>query len=464
MARERRSGAINGWCPWIGLVLWAIVSTMAFGSTSPPHEYQVLTPEPLSGPISVMSLEPSNTIAFGGSEFTLQQYETASIPDDAFTAGTKFSGTGFFTAGSDQNAADLLLVADDFVGTSFVVPHVAGSHRYFLSPSGTAQVTIRTGAAIHNVIANEGVVNEFDADSDNTVATSITSDVPIVVAHVAYTNGSPHDAFPVAPAASEIWGIRSPNSLLAALDDGTSVVVYASDGRSSSLVLNAGQQIALTVGAATANGQGSALHVIANAPAAAIQYDGGDGTDVAAFWASSSFGRRHGLPINAQFLAIARAEPSVTLTLYNGANPPEMQTRSGTGTTPRKAYFGSASAGANLAAGWCSSPVYVMYEAATSEDEHNLPGLAPVAGPAEPSLISTVSSSRSDNPQSISGTAGANQLARLHANGSLQATTTADGSGACALNAALIDRTNRLTQGASAVLLSDDHDGRVSCS
>ncbi|MGH8240490.1 MAG: hypothetical protein ACREXP_26215, partial [Steroidobacteraceae bacterium] len=326
-------------------------------------------------------------------------------------------------------------------------PHIAGSHKYFLlSPSGTAHVTLQIGESSFNITAAPGVVNEFDAGSDNSIAGRITSDAPIVVTHVAYVSGTARDAYPVPPAASELFGIRSQNAIVGALNDGTSITVYASNGTSGSYALNAGQQVTITTGASTSQGQGSALHVVASAPVAAVQYDDGDGTDATAFWTAGASARRHGVPVDAQYLAIACDQPSVTLTLYKGANPPETQSCSGSSTTPGKAYFGSSTSGGNLKAGWYmigSSPVHAMYEASTPEDEHNLLGHTPVAGPAVPTLGS-VSSPTSNNPQTVSGSAGANQIVRLYVNGLLQATTTANGSGGYSFGAVLIDGTNTL--------------------
>lgn len=155
---------------WIVAHLALLFGSQAQASTNPPHQYHVLSPEPLNGAVSVMSLEPNNTIAYGTGQITLQQYQRATIPATAFTSGSSFTGSGFFTVGSNENAADLL-VPDDFAGTAFVVPHIAGSHRYFLlSPNGTAQVTVQVGANTYNITANQGVVNEFDAGSDNGLA------------------------------------------------------------------------------------------------------------------------------------------------------------------------------------------------------------------------------------------------------------------------------------------------------
>ncbi|HKE96877.1 MAG TPA: hypothetical protein VKB34_21395, partial [Povalibacter sp.] len=309
---------------WLLACLW-LSANVTWASTAPPHDYYVLSPEPLSGPVSVMSLEPGNTITAGSSQVTLQQYETASIPAAAFTSGTKFSGTGFFTAGSNQNAADLL-VPDDFAGTAFVIPHIAGSHRYFfLSPVGNAEVTIRIGATTAVITANQGVVNEFDAGSDNTQAGRITSTLPIVVTHTAYLDGVARDAYPVPPAATDMLGVRSQNTVIAALNSGTSVTVYASDATSSTYTLAAGEQVTVTNGLNSAQGLGSALHVVASGPVAAVEYDDGDGNDSTAFWSAASLGTRHGIPVNAQYLAVACNQPGVTLTLYKGRNAPETQ-------------------------------------------------------------------------------------------------------------------------------------------
>jgi hypothetical protein len=156
-----------------------------------------------------MSLEPNNTITVDGAQqLTLQEYDTGTIPSSAFTSGSVISGSGFYTLGSSQVAADLPVPAD-FAGTAFVVPQIAGSHSYFfLSPAGTATVTFQVGSNTYTTTAQPGVVNEYDAGSDNTVAARITSDVPILVAHRAYLSGAARDAFPVVSALRRIsWRI-----------------------------------------------------------------------------------------------------------------------------------------------------------------------------------------------------------------------------------------------------------------
>ena len=427
------------------IVLFAWLLAHGVAHASPPYKYYILSPEPLSGPLSVMSLAPNNIITVDGTQqLTLQEYDTATIPSSAFTSGSVVSGSGFYTLSSSQAAADLPVPAD-FAGTSFVVPQIAGSHSYFfLSPAGTATVTFQVGANTYTTTAQPGVVNEYDAGSDNTVAARITSDVPILVAHTAYLSGAARDAFPVAPASTDTWGVRSQSVVVAALQDGTSVTAYASDGTSATYSLNAGAMATLAAGAGTAQGQGSAVHITSNAPIAAVQYGDGDGNDATTFWPSGSFGRRYGVPINTQYIAVACNQSSTSVTLYKGVNAPETQTCSGSSTTPGKVYFGSSTSGANIPAGWyfiASNPVFAMYEAAASEGEHNTLGVVPVAPPAAPTL-GTVASPTSNNPQTVTGTAGANQSVLLYVNGKLQATTTASSGGSFSFNAALLDGSN----------------------
>ena len=446
-------------CWLTGLIQSAAIVAMASSAAqAAPLKYYVLAPEHLAGNLSVMSLESGNVITAGTAQLSLAQYDTGTIPAVELYPGLVIQGSKAFVVGSTQSAADLL-APDTFAGTSFIVPHVAGQHKYFiLSPSSTAQVTVQLGGNSYNVQANEGVVNEFDAGSDNTIAGRITSDQPIVLAHAAYVSGVARDAYPVPPAATEVVGIRSQNAVVAAATNGTSVTVYASDGASATYTLSAGEKATVAVGASLSQGQGAALRLVSNYPIAAVQYDDGDGSDMTAFWGSSHFGRRLGVPVGAQYLAVACTDTNVSVTLYKGSTSPETQVCSSSGNSPGKVYFGDSSGGAHLGAGWyliSSAPVYLTYEVATSNDEANNLGLSPAAGPASPTLDS-VSSPTTSNPRAVTGEAGANQSVRLYVNGRLQATTTANGSGDFSFNAELNDNNNVLY--ATAVTAGNESD------
>ena len=411
-----------------------------------PAKYYVLTPESVASPLSVMSLESGNVITAGANQLNLDKYQTGSIPASSLGLGAVVSGTAAFSVGSAQSAVNLL-TPSTFAGTSFVVPHISGSHKYFvLSPAGSANVIVRLGANTLNATTAEGVVTQIDAGLDNTISGIITSDVPIVLAHVAYAGTTPQYAFSVPPAAPDVYGIRSQNVSIGASQDGTTAIVYGSDGSSTTYALNAGGKVDVGVGANAVQGGGSAIHISANAPITAVQYEDGDGASASAFWPPSIFSTYHGLPVNAQYANTVCNQTNVSVTLYKGSLSPETQTCSGSATNPGKVYFGANTSGANLTTGWyfvSSSPVYLMYESASAESEYNLLGFTPPAGPSAPNLQS-VSSPTSSNPVTITGTALANQSIRIYVNGLLQTTTVADGSGVFSANAPLVDGNNSI--------------------
>jgi parallel beta-helix repeat protein len=418
---------------------------LSFAAKAGPQTYYLLAPETFNGNVAVVSLEPGNLITVGNYSLTLDQYQSASIPNARLFSGVAIAGTKAFSLGSDPDATDLLVPAQ-FAGTSFVVPHVAGQHRYYLmttNPAG-AIATLTIGASSSNIPLTANSVVEVDGGSDNAVAARITATQDILVAHVGVVSGAVRDAFPVPPAAASVVGLRSQLVTLAASADSTSGTVYASDGTSAGFSLNAGQQVAVTVGTNGTQGQGTMLRVDANNPVMAVQTDDGDGSDATAFWPSSLHTRSVALPVNAQYLAVACTSASVTVTLYRGATAPDSQTCSGSSTNPGKVYFGSATNGVNLPAGWylqASADVYAVYEAAAQDDEHNLLGVTLPAGPAAPTLTAPTAST-SSNPLAITGSSVANAPIRIFVNNKLAATGIADGSGAFAINTPLVDGLN----------------------
>ncbi len=448
--RKRSSAAAPGFVRAIARNIFLLGGVFALAiaartaHAAPPYTFYVLAPEHLSADLTVTSLEPGNTISVGSFQRTLTAYESAVVPATALFPGRLISGTGRYTVGSDANAADLL--APDFLaGTQFVIPHVAGSHKYYVqATTSAANLTINLGATSSNLSIAPGTAYEIDAGSDNTISGRITSDQPIVVAHVAYASGTAQDAYPVPPASLEVLGIRSQNAVIGAFADGTSVEVYATDGSATVYALDAGQKVVVNIGSNAAQGAGSAVRVLANQPVAAVQYDDSDGADATAFWPVSAFTRRYAFPVNAQYVAVACLAPDVTVTLFKGSTGTETQTCSASGSNPGKLFFGATTSGNNVAAGWhltASAPVYVMYEAATPQDEHNLSGVQSSSGPAAPALAA-VSTPTTSNPIAVTGTADAGAVVRLYVNGKLQQVQAATGGGTFSFNTELFDGNN----------------------
>nr|VFK16537.1 MAG: hypothetical protein BECKLFY1418C_GA0070996_102425 [Candidatus Kentron sp. LFY] len=113
--------------------------------------------------------------------------------------------------------------------------------------------------------------------TNNTVSSVITSDAPILVAHVGTDSaGLPMGASMVPPAATELWGILgSQTAWLGASEDLTTVSIYADDGTSvTGIVLNSGDHYAIqNVGVPSGQGMGSGLRINADKPIGAIEYD-----------------------------------------------------------------------------------------------------------------------------------------------------------------------------------------------
>jgi hypothetical protein len=162
------------------------------------------------------------------------------------------------------------------------------------------------------------------------------------------------------------------------VEDDTHVTFYASDGTTRTTTLDAGQKRWVYVGDRTGQGQGSAIHLVADKPIGAIQFADGDGTDQTVFFPTSLLSTRFGLPENTQYIAVACPEEDTSVTLYNGNNDPITRTCSADGNFPGKAYFGSPEKGVvgALQGAYLEShkPIHVIYEVSGSEDEHNLMG------------------------------------------------------------------------------------------
>jgi hypothetical protein len=267
------------------------------------------------------------------------------------------------------------------MGRSFAMPHVRYQHNYhMLSPERDATVEIMVDGTLHRRSLPRGELVSFNAGNSNgDVSAVITSDTPIAVSHSAQQGSRHADAMPLPPASTELWGIRSTGVAIGATQDDTHVTVYASDGATQRLTLQAGQNRMVTVGANSHQGRGDAIHVVADKPVNAIQVADGDGWDATAFYPTSLLKTRFGIPKNAQYVAIACPQPNTRIELYRGnGSRVDVKECSAQGNRPGKAYYGisdsnrvSIPQGSYLES---NNPIHVIYEVTGSEDEHNLVG------------------------------------------------------------------------------------------
>nr|VFJ54078.1 MAG: hypothetical protein BECKFW1821B_GA0114236_10177 [Candidatus Kentron sp. FW] len=350
-----------------------------------PYVYYILNPGFNNAPAFVVSLADGNIITAGDTVLTLDRYQRGTIPMAVLAQGTKITGTGPFDIAGSAAATDVPL-ADFLAGQEFVIPQVRGNHwLYLLSPDGEATATLDIGGTVTTHALPVGQVVAIDAGADNTVSAIITTDAPILVAHLGIdASGSPMDASPVPPAATEVWGVQSNQpAYVGALEDLTTIDIHADDGTSiTGIVLNAGDRYALhNVGISGTQGQdsdlyGSGIRIHADKPIGALQAGDGDGDEQTAFLPTEDLGIRFGLPLDTQYVAVV-CPWDTTVTLWDGANPPLTKDCGGNDPYPGKIYFGSDTNGLHLAAGATiesSEPVYLMYEDSAHNGERSLLG------------------------------------------------------------------------------------------
>ncbi|HED34232.1 MAG TPA: hypothetical protein ENJ08_08485 [Gammaproteobacteria bacterium] len=340
------------------------------------ESYYLLSDNFSSSPLQLMSLDNNNQIVTGGTEITLNKYQTTSI--SAPSQGSIISATGAFTMGSEADATDLP-VPVSFAGTQFAIPHQRGSHTYFLyGLHGTTRVSIRTGASAATLVTLQpGVVTPFVAGDLNGVVGRIQSNKPILVSHeTLLDSGADADAYPVPPAGTELWGMTSIFTNFAAMQDNTTVTVNDSNGNSKSFTIAlAGNFTTDNLSESVFQGNGMALHVTADKPIAVTSTADQDGLETTAFLAREYLANRFGIPIDAEYIAVVCPEPGTSITLSISGNKPDIQACTGTGNLVSRAYFNAAQApiarGSFLES---NKPVYVVLESLAGDDEQNLLG------------------------------------------------------------------------------------------
>ena len=358
------------------------------GTNTIKETYYVMNPRMSLGDASVVSLEDNNLIQVGSTQLQLDRYERGLLPAAELTQGAVITGSKAFDIGSEVNGTDVP-VSQRFTGTRFVMPQGSYVRRYYLmSPYGDAQAHVYAGEhATHpdptTLSLPQGQVIQYDA-VENSGAIRVLADEPIVVSHI--VDSTSGEAMPIPPAAKELWGLRSSNAMVGALEHGTLVDIYADDGTwLQGLSLSVGEFSVIDVGQNAAHGMGSALRLVANKPIGAVQSSDGDGEERTAFFPTAYLGMNFGIPVDTQYVAITCTNAQTQITLHVPGQTSQVAVCNSDGDHPGHVYFGETTSGAHIPVGAyleSTAPVHVVYEAAASEGENNLMGTIP-AMPAQ---------------------------------------------------------------------------------
>ena len=329
-------------CIFAGLLnLAAIHSGCVQASTA--TAYYVLDADFSRQEATVVSLEDGNTVTAGSTRLYLDSGEAGIIAVADLVQGTRISASGAFTLGNSVNGTDLPN-PESFAGTRFSIPHKTDSHRYLLlSPDTAAQVTIENDGGTNNITLTAGQVYTQEMGGENGSGKSgvITSDVPILVQHKGYEGSDARYAYPVPPAASEVWGFRSKRILVGAAGTSANVDLYASNGDSNDKSIDQYKWAEIDVGDNDSEGRGDAVHIISDQPVSAVQSDDSDGRESTAFFSSDYLATHFALPVDSQYVAVLCTQANTVITLYENGYTPDERSCSASGATPGKVYFGS---------------------------------------------------------------------------------------------------------------------------
>lgn len=338
--------------------------------------------------LSVIGLV-NDTRLYAGSEIWLNEGEAISIPSGTLSAGESIVASEGVSL-AFVNRDTLTPVTDRFLGRDFVVPQVRKAHSYLLlSPHEPAMVDVTINGSTTSVPLPAGQVLLYNAGSDQNVSAVIRASHPIFVAHQATSGNSIIDGFMVSPVATQVFGMRSKNAYVGALEDNTTVTVTASNGAQMSYSLSAGASVKMNVGSNGAQGAGSALRVVADKPIGAIQQADGDGSSSAMFLAREFADTRFALPVNAQYAFLVCADTDVDVIVQRPGNAPTAHSCSAAGDAPGRLLLGSTSSGTHLDAGTtidATAPLLVVYEPSSSQEEGNLFGTRSKSRPMAPML------------------------------------------------------------------------------
>lgn len=343
----------------------------------PANAYYFLNARWVGQAVNIIGLSDNTSIDVGGVSQNINAGETLSYTVQ--NQGETIFANKPFSIGTASDGLDMP-VPSSFAGLQFVIPQIRESHYYYLlSPAQNTMARIRVGANTQEVELVAGQVYRHSAGSSTVEAGIINADVPILISHSSAI--SSYDPYPVPPATTELWGIRTINAYVAALQNDTTVQVWASNGTQQSIMLNAGEINEVTVGFETSEGAGSAIRLVADKPIAAIQHADSDGAETTAFLTQVSFATDYIIPVDSQYVAMVCNTPNTNIELRDVVNVViDRATCHADGTNPGKAYFGNITDGKWIAAGSkivASQPVYLIYETAVTSDEHNLLGYSP---------------------------------------------------------------------------------------
>ncbi|GGZ77468.1 hypothetical protein GCM10011274_39440 [Paraglaciecola chathamensis] len=340
-------------------------------SDYPDSSYAFLNERWVGSSVEVVGMLDNTTLNYAGKSHTINSGESFSYTVQK--QGESIYANKPFAIGTEAEGLDMP-VPYKFLGDKFVIPHIREGHYYYLfSPIEDAFVVINVGETSHNITLTAGEVYRFNAGTTKGAGT-IDASIPILVSHSSI--GNSYDPYPVPQLSKELWGVRSQQAYVGAFQNNTTVSVRSNSGGEQTFKLNAGEVKEVTIGFDTAEGRGGAIRLTSDKPISAVQHADGDGYDSTAFLPEKLFSKKYVIPVDAHYIALV-CNTDTLITLTTTTEVQETVECNSDGIFPGKAYFGDIINSTNIRAGSevvANHPVYLIYETAVTNDEHNLLG------------------------------------------------------------------------------------------
>ncbi len=360
--------------------------TVAPRDNPPFVRYFVLNPDLIQSPIRVISLSDDNRITADNTFLHLDNYESGQIDPGAVSQGGYITGTGPFSISGDAPGSNMP-VPESFAGREFVVPNIRGAHTYYIaSPYGDASVQIDTWSRVVRISVEQGEVAAFEAGGPNSIASIITSDLPVLVSHEgSWSIGSRKfvmDVYPVPPATRELWGVRVDDTYIGAMEDDTTVTVTRATGTVEVHLLNSGGLVRLKreygfFMDALLNPD-KAVAISADKPIMAVQSDGMRGDSATVLTGPDHHGKRFALPVEARSVEAVCRHNGTVFSLNAGSGAPVEKVCSANGDHPGSVRFDASDIGSIPAGSFIETnhPVHMILETADGfATERNILGV-----------------------------------------------------------------------------------------
>lgn len=327
--------------------------------------------------ISVVSLVDDNQASNGVSTTpTGNTGGTYTFPAGEHTSATVISARGPLAARGVGNGFDTL-VPISWAGTRFVFPTQRSTQSISIhAPFATATVDIANGTTpvpASPVTVPAGATVTVVADVTWGSTGVVTSDVPVLVTHVA-TNGS--DAFPLPPLSGDaLYGVRSRNVRIGAFQDASGTITW-SDGDTTGFSEQAGDRHDVGGGGSQGGGSDDGARITAGGVIGAITQADSDGADSVVFLPGHELGATYYLPTDAQYVAIACPSEGTRIRIEApGPGGVANLTCSGSAGGPGWVKRPGGMPAGTLITSRDGLPFYLYYEDAATDDETNVLGL-----------------------------------------------------------------------------------------